>query len=152
MKSHRNDRPARRVFRQVTELVIFSATILGLTLSAIAQEAPKEGPFAEAEMPVDKPAQCHEIKDAIRDVPTPSGLDRIDFAAVGPLSLVKFDGVLAYMGICNEPDAKVLCVTYSTNDMKVGEVVNVAGSYRKVAPNYVILDPCLARRPDEEAE
>jgi hypothetical protein len=62
---------------------------------------------------------------------------------------VHFDGTLAYMGICTEPDAKVLCVTYSTNDMKVGEVVVVSGSYQKVAPNYVVLDPCLTHKPDK---
>ena len=67
-------------------------------------------------------------------------MDRIDFSAVGALSLVHFDGVLAYLGICDEPDTKVLCVTYSTNDLKIGNTVIVTGSYRKMAPNFVILD------------
>jgi hypothetical protein len=107
-----------------------------------------EGPFAPAEMIPERPARCHEIEDEIRNVPTPSGLDRKDFSAVGALSLVHFDGVLAYLGICNEPDAKVLCVTYSTNDLKVGDTVIVTGSYRKMAANYVVLDPCLTSRPE----
>ncbi len=42
-------------------------------------------------------ARGNEIKDVIRDVPSPFGLDRIDFSAVGALSLAHFDGVLAYM-------------------------------------------------------
>jgi hypothetical protein len=106
------------------------------------------GAFAPAEMIPERPARCDEVKDVIRDVPTPSGLDRIDFSAAGALSLVHFDGVLAYMGICDEPDAKVLCVTYSTNDLKIGDPVIVTGSYRKMAANFVILDPCLTSRPE----
>jgi len=105
------------------------------------------GAFAPAEVIPERPARCDEVKDVIRNVPTPSGLDRIDFSAVGALSLVRFDGVLAYMGICDEPDAKVLCVTYSTNDLKIDDTVIVTGSYRKTAPNFVILDPCLTSRP-----
>jgi hypothetical protein len=118
MCKRRSDMPKKLTIDQVAKLVLPGATSLALTFPTLAQELTSDGPFAEAEMPVEKPAQCHEIKDAIRDVPTPGGLDRIDFAAVGPLKLVKFDGVLAYMGICGEPDAKVLCVTYSTNNMK----------------------------------
>jgi len=136
----------------------FMAFVLVLTAitapsqHSFSQGRADESPFASAEtMPAGR-AQCHEIKDLIRNVPTPEGLERIDFAAVGPLSLVQFDGVLAYMGICSEPDAKVLCVTYSTNDMKIGDIVNVTGSYRKMAPNYVVLDPCLAMRPDPDLE
>ncbi|MEZ0170711.1 hypothetical protein [Microvirga sp. TS319] len=116
--------------------------------AALGQGRLDEGPFAPAETIPGSPARCSEIKDVIRDVPTPPGLDRIDFSAVGALSLVHFDGVLAYMGICTEPDAKVLCVTYSTNDLKVGEIVILTGSYRKMAANFVVLDPCLARRPE----
>lgn len=112
------------------------------------QDHRNEGSFAPAEGIPENPARCNEIKDVIRDVPTPSGLDRIDFSAVGALSLVHFDGVLAYMGICEELDAKVLCVTYSTNDLKPGDAVIVTGSYRKMAANFVILDPCLTSRPE----
>lgn len=129
-----------------TVLVIL-AGVIAPTRGALGQDKRNGSPFAPAEAIPERSARCHEIKDAIRDVPTPEGLDRIDFSAVGALSLVYFDGVLAYMGICDEPDAKVLCVTYSTNDLKVGETVVVTGSYRKMAPNYVILDPCLTSRP-----
>jgi len=132
----------------------WSAGLLTLTVvitpfqAASGQGRLDEGPFAPAEMIPERPARCHEIEDVIRNVPTPSGLDRIDFSAVGALSLAHFNGVLAYMGICNELDAKVLCVTYSTNDLKVGDTVIVTGSYRKMAANYVVLDPRLASRPE----
>ncbi len=131
-----------------------SAILLTLTAAimpfqaALGQSRLDKGPFAPAEMIPERPALCHEIEDVIRNVPTPSGLDRIDFSAVGALSLVHFEGVLAYMGVCNEPDAKVLCVTYSTNDLNVGDTVIVTGSYRKMAANFVILDPCLTSRPE----
>lgn len=135
--------------RHVLALVV--ATLVPMTggpIRAASGQGGEQSPFAPAEVIPARRAQCHEIKDLVRDVPTPDGLDRIDFAATGPLSLVHFDGALAYLGICSEPDAKVLCVTYSTNDMKVGEIVSMAGSYRKMAPNYIVLDPCLAFRPE----
>jgi len=134
-----------------TVLVIL-AGVIAPTRGALGQDKTNGSPFAPAEAIPERSARCHEIKDAIRDVPTPEGLDRIDFSAVGALSLVHTDGVLAYMGICSEPDAKVLCITYSTNGLKVGDTVIVAGSYNRVASNYVVLDPCLTQRPDQDAE
>ncbi len=134
-----------------TILVILTAAIAPAR-GALGQSNTDGGPFAPAEALPEKSARCHEIKDAIRNVPTPEGLDRIDFSAVGALSLVHFDGVLAYMGICSEPDAKVLCITYRTNDLKVGDIVIMTGSYNRMASNYVVLDPCLTQRPDHNAE
>lgn len=128
--------------------VVALGIAIASTYGALAQDDPRGSPFAGPEEIPARSARCHEIKAAINDVPTPSGLQRIDFSAVGPLTLVHSDGVLAYMGICDEPDAKVLCVTYSTNDLKVGDTVIVAGSYSRMASNYVVLDPCLTRRPD----
>ncbi|MFC4171280.1 hypothetical protein ACFOYU_04290 [Microvirga sp. GCM10011540] len=128
-------------------LLTLTAVITPLQ-AASGQGRRDKGPFAPAEMIPERPARCHEIEDMIRSVPSPSGLDRIDFSAVGTLTLVYFDGVLAYIGICNEPDAKVLCVTYATNDLKIGDTVTVTGSYRKMAANYVVLDPCLTSRPE----
>ncbi|MBB4019979.1 MULTISPECIES: hypothetical protein [Chelatococcus] len=108
-----------------------------------------ESPFAAADAPPAKPAACHEIRDLIRDAPDPEETARIDFGAVGPLSLVEHDGALAYLGICTEPDVRVLCVTYSTNGMQPGEVVAVTGGYQRADEDLVILDPCLAARPGE---
>lgn len=137
----------RNVARTGSSLLVVLMAAIASAQGVRGQGKLDGSPFAPAEVIPERSAQCHEIKDMIRNVPTPSGLERIDFSAVGALSLVYFDGVLAYMGICDEPDAKVLCVTYSTNDLKVGETVVVTGSYRKMAPNYVILDPCLTSRP-----
>jgi hypothetical protein len=129
-------------------VLLMLTAILTLVQAALGQGRLNMGAFAPAEVIPERPARCNEVKDVIRDAPSPSGLDRIDFSAAGALSLVYFDGVLAYVGICDEPDAKVLCVTYSTNGLGIGDPVIVTGSYRKMAPNFVILDPCLTNRPE----
>ena len=127
------------------------ALVLGSALNAQSQEAPEKNPFADPDMQPSYRAQCHEVRELTKDRET--GATRIDFSVTGPLALVHFDGTLAYLGVCGTaPDPKVLCVTYQTNDMKVGEVVTVTGGYSRPNPDYIVLDPCLARRPEETAE
>jgi hypothetical protein len=128
-----------------------TALVLGSALNAQSQEAPEKNPFADPDMQPSYRAQCHEVRELTKDRET--GATRIDFSVTGPLALVHFDGTLAYLGLCGTaPDPKVLCVTYQTNDMKVGEVVTVTGGYSRPNPDYIVLDPCLARRPEEPAE
>ena len=62
------------------------------------------------------------------------------------LSAVNFDGTLAYLVMCEQPGAQVLCVTYSTNGMKAGDTVLFAGGYRRFSKKQIVLDPCLASR------
>jgi len=38
----------------------------------------------------------------------------------------------------------VMCVTYESNDMKVGDRVFMKGAYRRIDRNHAVLDPCLA--------
>jgi hypothetical protein len=128
-----------------------TALVLGSALNAQSQEAPEKNPFADPDMQPSYRAQCHEVRELTKDRET--GATRIDFSVTGPLALVHFDGTLAYLGLCGTaPDPKVLCVTYQTNDMKVGEVVTITGGYSRPNPDYIVLDPCLARRPEEPAE
>ena len=61
--------------------------------------------------------------------------------------LVEFDGTLAYLVLCAPPDPQVLCVTYATNGLEVGDAVIASGNYRRPDPDYVLLDPCLASQP-----
>lgn len=130
--------------------VLPAAIVLALMAAPGSLAADTGGsPFAAADAPPTKPAACHEIRDLIRDAPDPEEAARIDFGAVGALSLVEHDGALAYLGICTEPDVRVLCVTYSTNGMRPGEVVAVTGGYQRAGEDLVILDPCLAARPGE---
>jgi hypothetical protein len=41
-----------------------------------------------------------------------------------------------------------MCVTYESNGMAVGDRVIVKGGYRRLDANHVVLDPCLANRPE----
>ena len=128
-------------------LSLLSVSILGSALGALAQEEPGKDPFADADMQPAYQARCHEVRELTKGRET--GSTRVDFSVTGSLALVHFDGTLAYLGLCGtEPEPKVLCITYQTNDMKVGDVVSVAGGYSRPNPDFIVLDPCLAQRPD----
>ncbi len=135
-----------------TALVPFLAILLALgAASALGQEDAEKSPFADPDMKPAYTPQCHEVRALTRDRET--GETRVDFSVTGPLALVHFDGTLAYLGLCGTPpDPKVLCVTYQTNDMKVGDVVTVAGGYSRPNPDFIVLDPCLAQRAEEPAQ
>ena len=134
--------PARSPMQAVMAVLLF-----GAMQPAQAQDAPEKNPFADPDMQPSYRAQCHEVRELTKDRET--GATRVDFSVTGALALVHFDGTLAYLGLCGTaPDPKVLCVTYQTNDMKVGEVVTVAGGYSRPNPDFIVLDPCLAQRPE----
>ncbi|MBZ6076178.1 hypothetical protein [Microvirga puerhi] len=111
-----------------------------------------DSPFADAEVPPHRQARCSEVAQWTKDQET--GFERRDFSVVGKLALVHHDGTLAYLGLCGEPpEPKVMCITYQTNGLQVGDEVIVTGGYSKLSADYVLLDPCLASRlsPVEEA-
>jgi hypothetical protein len=130
---------------------VVTVLILGSAQSALSQEEAEKNPFADPDMQPSYRAQCHEVRELTKDRET--GVTRVDFSVTGPLALVHFDGTLAYLGLCGtEPDPKVLCVTYQTNGMEVGDVVTVAGGYSRPNDDFIVLDPCLAQRPDGPAQ
>jgi hypothetical protein len=134
--------------RLVLAPLLATVLILGAASAGHGQEEPENSPFADPDMQPSYRAQCHEVRTLTRDRQT--GSTRVDFSVTAPLALVHFDGTLAYLGLCGTaPDPKVLCITYQTNDMKVGEVVTVAGGYSRPNPDFIVLDPCLAQRPEE---
>lgn len=138
---------SRRHLRRVSPLFMLML-VLGPTWTALGQDDPEKNPFADPDMQPSYRAQCHEVRELTNDRET--GATRIDFSVTGPLALVHFDGTLAYLGLCGTaPDPKVLCITYQTNDMKVGETVTVTGGYSRPNPDFIVLDPCLAQRPEE---
>ena len=138
--------PLRRM-----QSLFIASLMIGSVTGALSQEGPDRNPFADPDMHPSYRAQCHEVRDLTKDRQT--GETRVDFSVTGPLALVHFDGTLAYLGLCGTaPAPKVLCVTYQTNDMKVGDVVTVAGGYSRPNPDFIVLDPCLAQRPDEPAQ
>ncbi|MCB5177037.1 hypothetical protein [Microvirga lenta] len=125
--------------------------VLGAAFAAGGQGAAGQpdgarSPFADADMKSGTQARCENLRDLTQGVET--GAKRVDLSVVGRLTLVHFDGTLAYLGLCAAPNPQVLCVTYATNGLKVGDVVAVAGGYGRPDADHIVLDPCLASPPD----
>lgn len=89
-------------------------------------------------------AACGDLSRAIRNF-RPQSDQRVDLWATGPLTIVDTDGVL-FISVSAPSRIRVLCVTYSDNDMRLGEVVTVRGGMRIQDDQHVLLDPCLASR------
>jgi hypothetical protein len=135
------------MFPGLTPTVRVLALMAALLFSAARQVLAEEccdpaGPFRLGEGYADQPATCETLRGWVERAPQ---LDaRITMSVRGALSAVESDGALAYLVMCAAPDVRVLCVTYSTNNMRPGEVVLFAGGYARVGENQVMLDPCLA--------
>ena len=98
-------------------------------------------PFREGEGWAEQPATCENIGYWADRAPTTDA--RISLAIKGRLHKVD-GGVLAYLEMCSPKGVQVVCVTYETNGMKPGDVVEFGGGYRRSGPKQVVLDPCLA--------
>lgn len=98
--------------------------------------------FSEPDQPPKAFANCEQVGPMSEGLP--QGDNRIDFAVTGDLTLVKSDGALWYLVMCS--DVRVMCVTYESNDMKIGERVFMRGGYRRLDDRHAVLDPCLASR------
>lgn len=129
-------------------LVALSAALAAaaIALPAIASEAccdPK-GPFREGEAGADIPATCENL--AYWAQKAPDTTERISMVVTGRISGVHSDGVLAYLEMCEAKGLRAVCITYSTNGMRVGEIVTFAGGFGGASEQWVKLDPCLASR------
>jgi hypothetical protein len=98
--------------------------------------------FSAPEQPAQSWGRCTENRPMADGVPDMEG--RVDLSVTGAVAEVKTDGVLWYVVLCNTPDVKVLCVTYSANELKVGDIAYAKGGYRRIDANHALLDPCLA--------
>ena len=119
------------------------ALICGQSLAAGEDMFKNRPAFSLGDQPPVAPAQCHEIRKMSEGLPPVEG--RIDFSSEGELTFVKGDGALWYLVMCS--DVRVMCVTYESNDMKVGDRVIFKGGYNRMDANHAMLDPCLANRP-----
>lgn len=108
----------------------------------------KRPAFSWGDLPAQRAATCDEVRTMAEGLPEDADM-RIDLTVVGKLGLVKSDGVLWYLGLCTPPGVRILCVAYESNGMKVGDTVYMKGGYRRTGPDHVLLDPCLANRPEE---
>ncbi|MGO4404692.1 hypothetical protein AB4Z10_10565 [Bosea sp. RAF48] len=97
--------------------------------------------FSQPEQP-GKPASCEDISGQLPDSVPPDS--RVDMAIAGTVSLIQTDGALWYVAVCAEPGVRVLCVTYSANDLKLGDKAILRGGYSRQDRRHVLLDPCLA--------
>lgn len=121
--------------------------LLLAALPAAAQDIFTNRPaFSEPDQPPKRFAACDEVGSMSAGLQ--SREERIDFAVTGDLTLVKSDGALWYLVMCS--DVRVMCVTYESNDMKLGERVFMRGGYRRLDERHAVLDPCLASRTAPE--
>ena len=97
--------------------------------------------FSPAEVSPAASAKCEELRAAAENLPDTG--ERIDLSVTGKLTLVKSDGVLWYLVVCS--DLRVMCVTYQSNEMQVGDAVEMRGAYRRLDAKHAVLDPCLAQ-------
>lgn len=127
----------------VRALALAPALLFAAAGQSFAEECcDPAGPFRLGESYADQPATCETLRGWVERAPQVDA--RITMSVRGALSAVESDGALAYLVMCAEPDVRVLCVTYSTNDMRPGDVVLFAGGYARVGEEQVMLDPCLA--------
>ena len=91
-------------------------------------------------------SDCRGLRDAVATLKNPDG-DLVTIAVEGDLTIVHSDGALVYLVVCRAPNPQVMCVTYETNDRKVGDRVILTGAYVPRGPNHIQLDPCLHHPP-----
>ena len=126
--------------------VLTTMALLAAAAPALADDIFTNRPaFSPAEVPAQSSARCDELRAMAEGVP--DGRERIDLSVSGKLTLARTDGSLWYLVVCS--DLRVMCVTYESNDMKVGDAVEMRGAYRRLDHNHVVLDPCQATAEDQ---
>jgi hypothetical protein len=96
--------------------------------------------FSEGGQPAKRPATCEELRQMSAGLKVPES--RIDLAIVGQLTAIRSQGSFWYMEMCR--DLQVMCLTYQSGNMKVGDRVLFRGAYTRLDDNHVALGPCLA--------
>lgn len=120
-------------------MVALPAAWLLLLLSGTGGQAQPEPSFRTG---------CEGLRDSLARLAAKPG-EYFTIQLVDTLRYVGSDQALAYLGLCEPPAPRVLCVTYSRDDWKVGDRVMVSGAFSEDRPGYVKLDPCLHARPPE---
>jgi hypothetical protein len=125
-----------------------AALVLFACFPAAAQDIFANRPaFSAPDQPAKAVATCEQVGPMSAGLPARE--ERIDFSVAGELTLMKSDGALWYLVMCS--DIRVMCVTYQSNGMKVGERVTMKGGWRRLDPRHAVLDPCLASRDAPES-
>ncbi|TCK30596.1 hypothetical protein EV667_0688 [Ancylobacter aquaticus] len=128
-------------------LLAIPALILALVTNAPAEEGccDPAGPFRPGEAYPETLATCDTLGHWADRAPKTD--DRITLGIEGAITGVHSDGVMAYLLMCAPAQVQVMCVTYSANDLKRGDVMVFGGGYSRVDAHHVVLDPCLASAP-----
>jgi len=122
---------------------LFTTAVLALAFAA------KPDATLHAQPATSLTASCASLRTGLEKLnPPDSELVTID--VVGKLVNSHFDGAIAYLALCETPDPEVLCITYSTGDLKPGDMVMVSGGYARPDADHVILDPCLPYPPSRD--
>jgi hypothetical protein len=126
-----------------------SAALVAATLVAVAPLSASDccdpkSPFRAGEGHAETAATCQNLRHWADRAPQTS--ERVSMSVRGELSAVHWNGVLAYLEMCDPKALRVVCVTYATNDMRAGDVVTFGGGYASAGKEWVVLDPCLASR------
>ncbi len=90
-------------------------------------------------------SSCEDLRANLQKLGA-TGDELVTIEIVGALTLVKSGSGLAYLGMCEAPAPRVLCVTYDAEDLKPGDKVSISGSLAPRGPDHVLLDPCLYHR------
>ena len=90
---------------------------------------------------------CEDLRRALRDHRV-DGSQLVTVEVVGTLTFARSDGALAYLGMCDSPHPRVLCVSYELGGRKVGDRAILTGSYIPRGPDHIQLDPCLPHDPE----
>lgn len=128
----------------ISRSIIAAAAAISFAPPAAALE-PWEAPgspFVLGEAYPETPATCETIEHWNDKAPAIDA--RVSFAIVGKLTAVEWDGVLAYLVMCEESQVQVLCVTYSRDGRNIGDTVLFGGGYSRAGERRIMLDPCLA--------
>lgn len=129
--------------------VLLATAAIGSSVAqaAAAEEWQKpDSPFRMGEAYPDVPATCETINRWIDHAPETD--DRVSLGIVGEIVSIDWDGALAYLVMCKEGGVQVLCVTYSKDGVAVGDKVLFGGGYSRAGDKQIMLDPCLASKPE----
>jgi hypothetical protein len=127
----------------VVALIVGFASLAATGLGA-ADCCDPNSPFRSGEGYADTPATCENLAYWADRAPINDA--RVSMVVKGKLSEVHWDGVIAYLEMCDPKSLRVVCVTYATNGMRAGDIVSFAGGYVSANEKWVKLDPCLASR------
>lgn len=120
-----------------------------MVLAAAGAPQAQEGGDADPDLGRDRDTILASTCERLRaeSEPLPDVPDQYSVVEVtGMVAAVDSDDALSYLVLCAPPQPQVLCVTYSTNGLQVGDVAVVRGGYSRRSPDHVLLDPCLGSK------